>query len=217
MPTPVSRRRDGPATADRERTTVLLGSGAGEFELESLWPDRELDASATRGRKKALDTGITGIRGAQSGVMMFGMLGQFLPKAAGALLATNPVLLGIGAVFGGMSLADDHKRKVAGRRQTARGQVRQFLDDVQFEVGNQIGGLVRDIQRDLRDEFSERLGELQRTYTESAKRAQEDAQRSQAEKGERTKEIDTLVAVLTKAERALAGPGGATPTPGAAR
>ena len=195
----------------------LLGSGAGEFELESLWPDRELDASATRGRKKALDTGITGIRGAQSGVMMFGMLGQFLPKAAGALLATNPVLLGIGAVFGGMSLADDHKRKVAGRRQTARGQVRQFLDDVQFEVGNQIGGLIRDIQRDLRDEFSERLGELQRTYTESAKRAQEDAQRSQAEKGERTKEIDSLVAVLTKAERALAGPGGATPTAGAAR
>ena len=35
--------------------------------------------------------------------------------------------------------------------------------------------MIRDVQRELRDEFTERLAELQRTYTETAKRAQEDA------------------------------------------
>ena len=80
---------------------------------------------------------------------------------------------------------DDRKRKVTARRQGARAQVRQFLDDVQFEVTDQLTSLLRDVQRDLRDEFTERLGELQRTYTDAAKRAQEDAQRSQTDRNER--------------------------------
>ena len=72
-------------------------------------------------------------------------------------------------------------------------QVRQFLDDVQFEVTNQLTGVVRDIQRELRDEFTAALGELQRTYTDAAKSAQEDAQRSQSERsqrGERARPVD---------------------------
>ena len=117
-------------------------------------------AGAESAGKKAFTTTITTVRGAQGGIYMFGMLGTFLPTAAGVLLASNPVLLGIGAVFGGMGLADDRKRKIAARRQAARSQVRQFLDDVQFEMGNQIGNLIREIQRDLRDEFSDRIGEL---------------------------------------------------------
>jgi hypothetical protein len=128
------------------------------------------------------------------------MMGQFLPAAAGALLATNPVLLGIGALFGGMGLAEDRKRKVQMRRQTARTQVRQFLDDVQFEVTNQLSAVVRDIQRELRDEFTSRLGELQRTYTDAAQRAQQDAQRTQAEKGQRATELDQSIGLLRKVE-----------------
>ena len=36
------------------------------------------------------------------------------------------------AIFGGMQLMDDRKRKVTQKRQAARTQVRQFIDDVQF-------------------------------------------------------------------------------------
>ena len=150
--------------------------------------------------------------------MMFGMMGQFLPAAAGALLATNPVLLGIGALFGGMGLAEDRKRKVQMRRQTARTQVRQFLDDVQFEVTNQLTAVVRDIQRELRDEFTSRLGELQRTYTDAAKRAQEDAQKSQGERAQRGGELDQSIAALRKVEapvrrRGVMSPRALTPAP----
>jgi hypothetical protein len=192
------------ATLGDEDLNVDLGPGSGtsSFDVSELWQGKALDGGQS-GKKRALDRGLTGIRGAQGGVMMFGMLGQFLPAAAGALLATNPVLLGIGALFGTMGLADDRKRKVQMRRQTARGQVRQFLDDVQFEVGNQLSSVVRDIQRELRDEFTTRLGELQRTYTDAAKRAQEDAQKGQGERAQRGGELDQTIAALRKVEAVL--------------
>lgn len=191
-------------TLDEENLRVDLGPGSelAWFDVTELWQGKALDAS-TGGRKKALGQGLTGLKGAQGGIMMFGMMGQFLPAAAGALIATNPVLLGVGALFGGMGLAEDRKRKVQMRRQSARTQVRQFLDDVQFEVTNQLSAVVREVQRELRDEFTARLGELQRTYTDAAKSAQEDAQRSQAERTQRGGELDQSIAALRKLESSL--------------
>lgn len=175
--------------------------GAG-FDVTEMWQGKALE-QATSGGKRVFTTTVTSIRGAQGGIYMFGMLGSFLPAAAGVLLASNPVLLGIGAVFGGMGYADDRKRKIAARRQSARSQVRQFLDDVQFEMGNQIGNLIREIQRDLRDEFTERITELVRTYTDTATRAQADAQRSAQDKQKRVGELDASVTALHTLESAL--------------
>ena len=158
------------------------------MDVEDLWQGKPIEEQGKKGRRMA-QSGLVGIRGAQSGVMMFGMMGQFLPTAAATLFAANPVLLGAGAVFGGMQLVEDRKRKVQMRRQSARQQVRQFLDDVQFEIGNSITNLVRDIQRELRDEFTQILGELQRTYTETAQRAQQQAQATQQEQQQRGQQI----------------------------
>ncbi len=132
---------------------------------------------------------------------MFGMLGNFLPAAAATLIASNPVLLGAGALFGGMQLMDDRKRKVTMRRQAARQQVRQFIDDVQFEVGDQLTATIRDLQRSLRDDFSERLGELQRTYTETAQRAQQSAQQTQEHQKQRAAELQQQLQLLAKIEQ----------------
>jgi hypothetical protein len=176
-----------------------IGSG---FDVSDMWQGKALEQDASGG-KKAFTTTITTIRGAQGGIYMFGMLGTFLPTAAGVLLASNPVLLGIGAVFGTMGLADDRKRKIAARRQAARSQVRQFLDDVQFEMGNQIGNLIREIQRDLRDEFTDRISELVRTYTDTAQRAQADAQKSAKERQERGTELDASLASFASLDAAL--------------
>ncbi len=176
-----------------------IGTG---FDVTEMWQGKALEQDASGG-KKAFTTTITSIRGAQGGIIMFGMLGTFLPTAAGVLIASNPVLLGIGAVFGGMGLADDRKRKIAARRQAARSQVRQFLDDVQFEMGNQIGNLIREIQRDLRDEFTERITELVRTYADTATRAQADAQASTVDRQKRGVELDASISALSTFEAAL--------------
>ncbi|MCU1399049.1 MAG: hypothetical protein JWN62_2158 [Acidimicrobiales bacterium] len=173
------------------------------YDVSELWQGKSLDTGSDRTSKRAFSTSVTTIRGAQGGIYMFGMLGSFLPTAAGVLLASNPVLLSVGLLFGSMGLIDDRKRKVQARRQAARTQVRQFLDDVQFEVGNQIANLIKEIQRDLRDEFGERLAELQRTYTDTATRAQADVQKSHAERQTRAGEIDAKVTDLGKYEAAL--------------
>ena len=176
-----------------------IGSG---FDVTEMWQGKALDQDASGG-KKAFTTSVTTIRGAQGGIYMFGMLGSFLPTAAGVLLASNPVLLGIGLLFGGMGLSDDKKRKITARRQAARSQVRQFLDDVQFEMGNQIGNLIREIQRDLRDEFTERITELVRTYTDTATRAQADAQSSGQDRQKRGAELTASITALGTFQTAL--------------
>ncbi len=175
----------------------------GDVAVGDLWQGKSIDPEISGG-KKAWSTGLTGLRGAQGGIMMFGMMGTFLPTAAGVLLASNPVLLGIGALFGSMGLAEDRKRKVQMRRQSARSQVRQFLDDVQFEVNNQIGAVIRDIQRDLRDEFGDRLSELLRTYTEAATRAQQEMQKSQVDRQGRSKQLDAALQRFELLDGALA-------------
>ena len=136
---------------------------------------------------------------------MFSSIGNWLPTAAGALLVANPVMIGAGALFGSMQLMDERKKKLTMRRQSARQQVRKFLDDVQFQVGNEISTMVREGQRELRDEFTDRLGELQRTYTETAQKAQADVQRSQQDRQSRAAESAKALAVLAAVEQQVAG------------
>ena len=99
------------------------------------------------------------------------------------------------------------------RRQTARTQVRQFLDDVQFEVDNQISAVVRDIQRELRDEF-----------TDAARRAAAHVhRRGQAGPGGRPADPERAPAaggeldqLDRRADQGRAGPGGGVMTEAAA-
>jgi hypothetical protein len=169
------------------------------IDVTNLWSAKPIDEKSAKS-KRAFQTGVTGIRGVQSGMYMFSSIGSWLPTAAGALLVANPVLIGAGALFGGMQLLDERKKKVTARRQSARQQVRQFLDNVQFEVGNEIATMVREVQRDLRDEFTDRLGELQRTYTETGQRAQADVQRSQQERQARAGQVANMLAALDSIE-----------------
>ena len=198
-----------------EDLSFAVGEGRGTaIDVSEFWQTKSIDEQGSKA-KQVFQSSVAGIRGAQGGIYMFGMLGSFLPAAATVLIASNPVLLGAGALFGGMQLLDDRKRKVTARRQGARAQVRQFLDDVQFEVTDELTSLLRDVQRDLRDEFTERLGELQRTYTDAAKRAQEDAQRSQTDRSERLAQLGGQIQALAAVDAAMAematGSAGAKP------
>ena len=129
----------------RDDVVVLLAEEAGgadgsgaqavAFDVQALWSGKDLDPKASRSGR-ALNNVVTGMRGAQSGIVMFGMMARFLPAGVGAILMMNPVTVGLGVAFGGMQLLDAHKRRITQRRQAARVSVRQFVDDVQFEVGN---------------------------------------------------------------------------------
>jgi hypothetical protein len=182
---------------------VSLGGADGlrlrELDVGALWRGKPLDTSKAAG--KAVATGLTGLRGAQSGIMLFGMAGQFLPAATATLMVSNPVLLAAGAVFGGYQLLEDRKRKVANRRQTARTQLRQFVDDVQFQVTNDLGALVRQVQREFRDEFSALLVELQRNWTESLQHARSGLTRTTEERAGELARIDRASKQLRAVQR----------------
>ena len=176
----------GPLTSRRERV-----------EMSAMWTDKGIDEASRRGVRR-LGSTMVGLRGAQSGVIMFGMLGQFLPAGAAALMLSNPVTLGIGAVFAGVQLKDAHKRKIALRRQQARTNVRVFLDEVQFVVGNELNEVMRSVQRALRDEFTDRITELLRTYTAAAQNAQRAVKISVESAPQR---IELLRSTLTRSAR----------------
>jgi hypothetical protein len=157
-------------------------------------------------RGKAFRTGLTGLRGAQGGVMLFGLGAQFLPQAGALFLASNPVLLTAGLVFGGHTLLEDRKRKVTARRQAARTQLRQFTDAVSFEVGNQLGIRVREVQRELRDEFVDLIGDLQQTWARAAQAAQEALARTEQQSEQRMGELRRVVERLAAIEDGLRPP-----------
>jgi hypothetical protein len=213
----VSIRQEVATLLQDEHLGLTNERAAGDvIDVSELWQQKSIDEGPAK--RHAFTTGVTGLRGAQGGVVMFGYLGQFLPSVAATVLASNPVLLGAAALFGGMQLSDDRKRRVAARRQSARTQVHQFLDDVQFEVTNEMTGMLRDLQRDMRDEFGDRLAELQRTYAETAQRAQKNATQTQEMSKRRVAEIDAATAVLAKVAGLVGAPASpVAPSPGAPR
>ena len=186
------------AQALREEVVALLaedslelGTAAGmraPVDVTALWRGPSITEKGSAAGN-VLGQALTGLRGAQSGIMLFGMMGTFLPAAIGAVVLSAPLTLGLGAAFAGGQLLTANKRKIEQRRQRAKAAVRQFVDDVQFEVNNQLAEVVRDIQRSIRDEFTERVTELLRTYTETAQRAQADAQRDQTVRAQRVTEV----------------------------
>jgi hypothetical protein len=193
--------------AEEQLALPELEHGAHGFDVSQLWDTKPLEQKEGTAASRAFRSGLSTVRGGYSGMSMFGALGRYLPTAGGALLMTNPVTLGAGALFGGLQMIDERKRKVASRRQAARMQMRQFVDDVQFEVGDEITAAIRDLQRELRDEFSERLGELQRTYADTMQQAQQDAQRDQQESQARLQELQARLGELGQVDQALTAAG----------
>lgn len=194
------------ATGIRDAVLDLLADDIGEIRLPSvgspldvttLWSSKPIEINSTRHGKVA-GTALTGLRGAQSGIMMFGMMGQFMPAGVAVLLASNPVTLGLGAVFGGYQLMEGQKRKVAQRRQQARVNARQFSDDVQFEVSNTIGELLRTIQRAIRDEFADRIAELHRTCADTIRAANEAITLDAAGRARRSGELQASLQQLAQ-------------------
>jgi hypothetical protein len=189
--------------AEERLELPTLSPTARSFDVTELWQSKSLDGHDDTAGGRIFRSGLSAVRGGYSGMGMFSALGRYLPAAGGAVLMTNPVTLGAGALFGGLQLLDERKRRVATRRQAARTQMRQFVDDVQFEVGDEITAAIRELQRMLRDEFSDRLGELQQTYADTIQQAQQDAQRNQQETQTRLQEVQARLAELAQVDQVL--------------
>lgn len=151
--------------------------------------------------------GVSGLRGAQSGLILFGMLSTLAGFAA-----SGGVLVGIAAAFGGKQVVEERKRQVAARRQEARTAIRQLLDDTEFEVGKALRDLSRELNRRLRDHFTEQIAARIRSCSEAVISLERAVQEDEATRAARIGElraqkgqVEVLIGRLAVRRASLAG------------
>ncbi len=187
-----------------EEDLALPPTSAGRtIDVRTLWRDQTISLGGTRVGRMA-GTALVGVRGAQCGMMMLGMVTRLAPAGAAAVMLSNPVTIGLGAAFAGMQLLDSHRRRLGQLRQQAKGHIRQFVDDVQFEVGNAIAQSVREIQRGLRDDFTAAIDGLAKMYADLATQAQRAAEADKEQAAKRAAELRTWLDRLAEARTPLA-------------
>ena len=188
----VGALRDTIAAMLRDETTALWASASGSISIDvgQLWTERTIE-NESMGAK--VFKGLNAMRGSYMGLLMVGMLGNFV-----GLAMVTPVLIGAGVLFGGRQLIEERRRDVTRKRQQARTFVRQFVDDVQFEAGTRIRETTRDFQREMRDYFTDRIAELAQTYSEIVQQAQNSLKQDEAARAARKQDLTTRVEKLTE-------------------
>lgn len=165
-------------------------------DVRSLWTGRPLEKLSGTKVTRGVSRGWAAVRGGSGALITFGLLTRFLPAAGSTLLFMTPVSAGIGLAFGGGIILQQRRQRIAARRQQAQIATREFLDEVQFQVSEELTDQLRTAQRDLRDGFTTRVNELWRTYSETAERAQVNAKSTQADRDGRSAELRGLLGEL---------------------
>ena len=177
-----------------------LSGFAPEADIGRFWADFGDAGTRFAGARKVV-SGVNQVadtlRGASGGVMVLGMLHTVLPIVSTTFLMSTPFTIGLGVWFGGRTFLDARKRRIATERQQARTAVRKALDDIGFEVGDQVTTSLRLAQQQLRDQFTDRFVELQRSTAALLQEAQDSAQRSESARRQRATELADLMSQLT--------------------
>jgi hypothetical protein len=158
------------------------------FDATSLWQDGQAFGGKLR---SGVVVGFGLLAGATVGVEMLGMLGALLGTAL-----VGPALLGAALFFGGREVAGERRRQLTDRRQQARAFVGQFVEDVRFEVDGRLASLAATLQRDMRARFSRRIGELSRTYHETAQAIERSMAQDSEDRDRRLREIQVELVPL---------------------
>jgi gas vesicle protein len=139
------------------------------------------------------------LKSAYGGVLMFTMMGALTGISLG------PIGVGIGLVMGRKGLRDEKKRQLTQRRTQAKNAVRRYSDEVNFMMGKDSRDTLRRIQRQLRDHYSALAEELNRSNAQALAAATEAANRGQAEREQRLRDIEAELGRIRQVrERALA-------------
>jgi len=161
------------------------------IDVERLWSseDRQLTSKGSN----VLGSGLTILRGGYSGMLMLGMLGQLAGMAA-----LGGVTLGVGALFGVKQFRDERRRHLDRQRQEARAVMRQFLEQVQFELGSRVQRAIQETHRRLRDHFGDRIQMLSTMYASSARQLEEALEADEARRSQLTVEAKARIDELSE-------------------
>lgn len=186
------------ATALGSRLATQLEQDEAELQLafgatgpDATLADVQLRAGPTRQRSSPAETGLAAVRGAYGSVLMLGMLGRMVGLAA---VVANPLTAVGTVVLGGKAVKDHRARQLAGRRQQANQAIRQYVDDVGFQVGKDLRDTLRRVHRELRDTFTARAEERHRSASEGLAAAQRAVEADVASRQERIRTLEDSLA-----------------------
>ena len=202
-----------------QRARWLAGRVAEHFaeSSEDLLPEIALgDATAALERAIELDkvdsagTGIgakllVGVRGSYGGLLMGGLL-----TGLAGMALFNPISISAGLLLGVKTVKEDRKARLKQRRAEANVAVRQYVDDVIFQVGKDTKDKLRVVQRTLRDHFTVLAEEISRSINDSVQAAQRAAKTDSTDRERRIRELKSAlddVATLRKRTAALGSTG----------
>jgi hypothetical protein len=137
--------------------------------------------------------------------------GVVVAHAVGTLLEMaflGPVGAVAGLIFGHRLMRIERGRQVEQRRQLARQELRRYVDEVGFVVGNDSRDAVRRAQRYLRDEFASRALAAQRSSAQALAAVRQAGELPEAERAGRARELDSRARALDRVGESLTRSGG---------
>lgn len=181
---------------DEEPDLDLLASDGFDIDVNQTWVARQptlQGAGVLRRAGRGANEVVDSLKGAQGGLMVLSLLQTAIPAAGLAVVLANPFLLaGLGLWGGGRTLFEQRKRRIAQQRQQVRIAIAKMVDEVSFEVGDQMAAMLRRQQASLREQLNERFTQLLRTSAELTAQAQQNASRNEAETAARRVELERI-------------------------
>ncbi|HEY1970577.1 MAG TPA: EutP/PduV family microcompartment system protein [Pseudonocardia sp.] len=155
---------------------------------DALEPVRPLEALDSR--KAGLGQRvINSLRGSYGGILMVGVA-----TGLAGLALINPWSIGAGVLLGANTFWDDRRNRTTRRQAEARVAVARLMDDVVFQVGEELRYRLREVHRTLRDHFASVAAELARSADESLAAAQQATEAHSMHREGRMQELSSLLA-----------------------
>lgn len=160
-------------------------------------------------------SGLSALRGGYSGFLMVSLLGGLAagPLGIGAGLAAVlfPGLgAGAAALMGRKTVKDERERVLLRRRSDAKQAVRRYCDEVRFQISRDIRDTLRRIQRHLRDHYGAIADEMNKSSTETLKKATEAAKTAEADRSRKLRdakaELDRIQSLRDRANKLVSAP-----------
>jgi hypothetical protein len=127
---------------------------------------------------------INSLRGSYGGVLMVGVA-----TSLAGLALVNPWSIGAGVLLGANTFWDDRRNRTTRRQAEAKVAVARLMDDVVFQVGDELRARLRELHRTLRDHFASVAGEMARSADEALAAAQHASFAHTSDRDVRTAEL----------------------------
>ncbi|MFD4420533.1 dynamin family protein [Agromyces sp. NPDC058484] len=159
-----------------EEVAELFSKGESEIpaidvrDIQGVLDPVEDLSTLDSGRLGAAEKIYIGVRGSYGGVLMVGLATGLI-----GMTLINPLSLLAGVLVGRRAYREDMSQRLTRRQHEAKGNVRRYIDEVNFQVGKQLKDRLRLVQRAARDHFGTMAEEMHRSLSEALATAKQTA------------------------------------------